>query len=358
MKQEQKLQAIWENIESERKEDYVYPRQSIKMEHAREFGRYNVMGGTNRWAVNDHCRGQINSIISAGFDNYSKTLDDLDMQDLYVRNVNEVLQESDKRSIIRTVDRGQGSVARAFVSDSFKPIDDDIVFGTALQVIGDYHARYKSIGGNRTDTKTYVKIVSKEPIFSLNVEGKNREFSAGFIMSNSEVGCGYTIFQAFLTDHYCNNGIIFSKHVVADVKYMHRGVKVETDFGLLLGDRIKEAEKASIQALICDATKLACNNDNWDALKNTLEASANVRIAGDRAGVVEQIGRRVGLNPHERKQLPFFMEGDTKFAIQAGITKLAQETDDYDRKIELEQAGGDVIQMNSKVWDSINTLSI
>jgi hypothetical protein len=52
------------------------------------------------------------------------------------------------------------------------------------------------------------------------------------------------------------------------------------------------------------------------------------------------------------------MGGDfSAFGLQAAVTKYAQTVDDYDRRIELEEAGGNIVSMEPNVWKSIVALS-
>lgn len=79
---------------------------------------------------------------------------------------------------------------RAWLSTCYQRYDDDVVFGAMLDAIEDTpeSTAFRSIGGYRTDSTSYIKLVTKEPLFSIFADGRERAFSPGFILSNSEVG--------------------------------------------------------------------------------------------------------------------------------------------------------------------------
>lgn len=361
---EASLESLYTSIGSTRKADFVSPRSRMAVK--REGGTIRLEAGdVVDMPMTQHAIGQLDSSIAPGFVTYGKWLRDNDRQDVYVENVNRALAMETKKAQIRTVTRNidgrDSSLARAILSDVFKPIDDDLVFGTAIPVIGQYSERFKAIGGNRTDTKSYLKIITRNPVMSVTTGGRVREFSAGFIMSNSEVGMGFCEFMAFFTDHFCHNGVIFSKMVVADVKYAHRGARITTDFGLVMDDRIKRAEIESVRAVISEAAKTACSFDSYEEVKSVISSSIEKRIQGHNySALLEGVGRQFQLNQQDVEQVKAYFnpEDGNLFGVQAAVTRLAQESESYDRKIQLEGIGGQILAMSDRTWNSINALSV
>ena len=357
---EMSLTDMCRELDNRRKEDYAAPRNRMSVD--RENNRYKLnLGDRYSFPMNEHAMTQLNSSIAPGFGTYAKWLHENDRHDVYIENVNNALSNDDRKAQVRTV-AGEDSqpVARAVLSDAFKAIDDDVVYGVALPVISEEADKFKAIGGRRTNLRSYLKIVTRRPVFSVNAGGRTREFSAGFIMRNSEVGMGFCEFMAFLTDSYCDNGCIFSKEVIADVKYVHRGARVGTDFGPILEDRFKQAELASIRATIAEATGMALKSEHYGKLQRWMEESAARQITAEDAGaVIDVVGQRVGLtkNEVEKVKVHFDSNDTTQFGIQAAITRLAQDVDSYDKRIALEAAGGQVAVMSDRVWESVNKLA-
>jgi hypothetical protein len=357
---EMTIDNIYNNILSTKKQDYVAPRSKITLEREKEDILMVNMGGEYRFPMTEHANGQLDASIAPGFITYSRWLREKGDFDTYVHNVNKALGSDAKKAQIRTVERESGGVARAVLSDMFKSIDDDIVFGTAIPAISEHSDRFKAIGGNRTDIKTYLKVVTRNPVFSIETGGKKRDFSAGFIMSNSEVGMGYCEFLAFFTDNYCNNGCIFSKSVIANVKYAHRGTRISTDFGLIMGDRVKTAEMESIRGVILDASNIACSFGGYEPIMEMIKTSAMKKISGgNHSAVIEAVSENLGLTKDECEKVKCHYDNDSgsMFAIQAAITRLAQDSGSYDRKVQLEIAGGNLLSMPDRQWSALASLA-
>ena len=53
------------------------------------------------------------------------------------------------------------------------------------------------------------------------------------------------------------------------------------------------------------------------------------------------------------------MNGDESHAygVQAAITRLAQDADSYERRVELEEAGGKVLEFSNRAWNAVASLT-
>lgn len=363
MTQEMNLGEILNSIQGRTKLDYVAPRSKIQMSASEgDVTELTLsLDGTYNFTPNSHCIRQLNESIAPGFGTYGKWLIENGRHDVYVRDVNDALSKDGKRkSQIRTLTLPDGKhIARGLMSDMFKPIDDDLIYGVAIPIISEFADSFKTIGGNRTDTNSYLKIVSRNPMFEVEIAGKTRAFSAGFMMKNSEVGCGYCEFVAFLTDHYCNNGVIFNKTVIADVQYVHKGARISTDFGLVLEDRFKRAELDSVKAVISDATRIACTTNNYQEFCRQIVAAGARKITGDVPKTIDAICKTLGLTREESESVKIHMDSTdlSQFGVQSAITSYAQQVESYEKKIALEEAGGKLLEFSDKVWQSANLLA-
>lgn len=359
MTQEKTLGEMLNDIQGRTKLDYVSPRNKMQVD-AVDGDLVLSLDGTYNFRPSPHCVKQLNESIAPGFSTYSKWLMENGRQNVYVQNVNSALAEDGRKAQVRTITTPDGrNIARGIMSDMFKPIDDDLIYGVAIPVISEFALSFKTIGGNRTDTNSYLKIVSRNPVFEVEIAGKTRAFSAGFIMKNSEVGCGYCEFVAFLTDNYCNNGVIFSKTVIADVQYVHKGARISTDFGLVMEDRFKQAEIDSVRAVIAEATRLACATNNYSEFCRQIVASGARKITGDVPKTIGAVCKILGLTGEEAESVKIHLDSSdlSQFGIQAAITGYAKTVNSYEKKIALEEAGGKLLEFNDKVWQSANLLA-
>ncbi len=357
---DQELQALFDSINGEQKVDYATPfnRVELHQREAEEGTEFRVRFGDFDMPFNEHFRKQMSDRLAPGLGTYSRHLLEQGKGDLVLENHNRLLKDSDRKAQVRSLSNGLPQHARAFVSDAFKAIDDDVVFGTALPIIGQHGDTFRCIGGRRTDLKTYAKVVTREPILTIQSGEREREFFAGFMMSNSEVGQGMTAFHAFIMDGYCLNGCIIGKQSIVDIKWQHRGARISTDFGPIMENRIERAKQEQMTALIEDAAHSVCDASRYGPIVEILERANENTITEDPVPVIEVVAEKVGLTKKEVEVLPLHMNLDepTQLGVQAAITSLAQKAPSYERRVALEQAGGRVLDLTDKQWSAVTAL--
>jgi len=269
------------------------------------------------------------------------------------------LSDEDRQAQVRVLANGS-TYARAVVSDKYAKYDDNLVFGAAFNVLKDQRHRFHFLGGNRTDTRTYFKVVSKTPLFDLEVGGKTRPFSAGFIISNSEVGLGNVTFQAFLTDSYCTNGLIFNKEIIAECKIKHIGKKIDKQFGLIGPGDYDNTRQLDVKKFIGKATNFVIGQDSlsFSGIKDQLIDSSHRKLMGVEEHSIKSVLAGVGIakNDFDNVIAEIDPADDSQFGIQAGITQYAQKVDSYEKRIDLEKRGGAVISLNNKQWNNLQVL--
>ena len=98
--------------------------------------------------------------------------------------------------------------------------------------------------------------------------------------------------------------------------------------------------------------------EGQDKIKYALAQSAERNITSDPVKFFDTLGKDVKLTKDEIKELPVQAYSDemTQLGMQAAITALAQ-TKPYERRLELEQIGGNVLMMNDRKWNAINALA-
>lgn len=355
---------IYQDIIESKKEDFMTPRNKIRViaDNGKAFINLN---DEYKFDMTSHAIEQLDSSIAPGFMTYGRWLRANNRLDMYVSNVNDFLskEKQTEKVQIRTIQKQASEIAtaRALVSPSFKPIDDDIIYSTALPILESYKNTFNILGGHRTETHSFLKVVSAKPMFSMNVAGKERNFSVGFIMKNSEVGCGFCEFTLFITDHFCTNGTIFSKTIVADVKHMHRGTKLPIEFGNITQENIDRLDSKTTYAQIAEAVTNACNYENYQEISKILTAAAERRYTGSNVDALARgIAKEYNITRNEREL--FMRHYDTSdnslFGIQAAVTRLAQDTNSYNRRIELEAIGGRILTASPREWSNINSMSL
>jgi len=120
----------------------------------------------------------------------------------------------------RDADGGQG-VARALLSDSYKPIENLDVLMTCLDGVRQAGVKVEVTAANLTDRNMYVKIRSTEVSalaptllrnyvspFSRQRGADNPVVFAGFLLRNSEVGHGAFSIAPYIEIQVCSNGMV------------------------------------------------------------------------------------------------------------------------------------------------------
>lgn len=359
------LTKLLEDIKETRKNDFACPRNKLSLRWRsrldtplEDWVGYSVEldGGNDgyEFPANDHF---INQLVKkwTGMTGYSRMLRDTGQQDLLVHNVNEQLVRSEGTALIRTVEKGSVNRARAILSDKYKIVDDRDVFDVALPIIEENKDTFRTLGGRSTDTNTSAKFITREPVASI---GK-RNMYAGFQLSNSEVGLGSASFKAIFFDSFCENGCTFGNIELFQASFVHRGAKLQTQFGPVFGDEFKLAETAAIRSAIAEATRKALDTKYHAQIADIIQRGHDRVVTGDVVTVLDEVGKRVGLTETEREQAKIHMDGGEAHAygIQAAITRLAQDSSSYNRRNELETAGGKVLEFSDSAWNAVASLA-
>lgn len=345
--------------------DYACPMNHMHIsrvmpESARDEDAYTVrLGNQHAFGMSAFAVRQLNQKLSKGFASYASQLNEWGKYDLYLDNVNDLLRYESRQAQVRVLQNGS-TYARAVVSDKYAKYDDNLVFGAAFNVLRHETKRFHFLGGNRTDTRTYFKVVSKTPLFDLEIGGKTRPFSAGFIISNSEVGLGNVTFQAFLTDSYCTNGIIFNKEIIAECKIKHIGAKIDKQFGLIGPGDYDDSRQLEVKSFIGKATEFVIGKDslNFAGIKEQLIGSSKRKLMGVEDDSIRAVLAGVGIAKTDFEPIIAELDSadDSQFGVQAAITQYAQTVPSYEKRIDLEKRGGDVISMNDKQWNHLQVV--
>jgi hypothetical protein len=347
------LNDLFNKIQGLEREDYASPANG-----ARIFNNSISIGldaNRHEFSLTEHAHGQVASRW-AGLDTFRRHAEGTNLQPVYERTVNDALALDDRKVMIRTINDEGTRIARAVVSDKFKPIDDDVLVPEVLDVIGDHGDKWRSLGGQVTDTNTFIRFIERTPSFKF---GK-REVHVGFQYSNSEVGAGSTKFSLFFFDSFCENGCVFGKMVLQDVKWIHRGSAITTDFGRIFEDRMKQAEVINVRNAIREASQLVATGRHDEAVRGYLEAAWSREIPSDvsASDFLKTIGGKVDLTKTEQEDMLVHYDGtNNQYGVQAAITRLAQDAPTFSDRVRLETAGGKVMSMSTREWNSIAALS-
>ena len=261
--------------------------------------------------------------------------------DLWARNVNAWIGSKERR-LLRVLD---GRV-RAILSDKYRPIDNyDLLFSFMDQL-----KSYRELSGQSveivtcdlTETRMYVR--AKVP--SIVSEVKPGDGVQPMVMlTNSEVGAGRMAVALGLFRLVCSNGL-WHEDIVQRV---HLGQKLELGLVEWSEMTIRKTDEA-LFAQVADTVRTALEPALWEKYLARTVASTKVELTGNITEIVDLAGPRLGMSQEERERLVemFAQElatpaGKTQWGLANAVTRLARDTEDADRQVELEILGGELV---------------
>lgn len=360
------------NEVTRRKEDFIASRSEIKVFPNNEIDGYAIgmqEGGIGEMIgapATNFAMQQLATRTAPGlkalYDHTKATFpQNTRMQNVFSATMNEYLSSVPNRFVVRTQDLGYENtpmVARGVVGQSYKCLDTDMMLESIAPAVCNSNFGWDCIGGNRTQSRDHMRYVSTDPVFTMtDPQGRLRKFHSGFMASNSEVGHGKLAFSVFFTDAFCTNGMIFSKMTIAGVNYMHKGARIETDFGTIIGSSARQAEQDSMRVLLAEAAEIATSNQAFPEIEANLRRSMEEQIPTDvnPADAVVPFIRLAGLNKRDNDSIAqeFCRSGDfSRFGLASAITAVAQHQNTFDNRIAMETAGGDILTMSASSWDA------
>lgn len=305
------------------------------------------LGDGESFPIQDHAHSQIGSRLNIPKKYYDRMRDAA--PDLLAENVNHWFHKTQEKRLVRTLD---GSV-RAFLSDRYRPLDNDMVAQFVLPILSAMPIELSSC--EVTHRRMYIKVTL--PSLRRDV-GIGDIVQAGVIISNSETGLGTVSVLPQLNRLVCMNGMTMNEF---GMKKYHLGKSLGAS-----GDEDKITEwfqpdtiQADNQAFVLklrDAVKGCLTDDIFAKITDRFIESKNEKITGSIDKVIEVVNERVGLSDVEGQNvLKHLIEGGdlSMWGVANAVTAEANQATDYDRATELESAGGKLIELPKDQWKEI-----
>lgn len=321
-----------ERIESV-KNDYLLNSKMVQMYNDSSL----VVDGLGEFDINQYAHGQIASklgIPKQYYDNMTA------IPDLRSANVNAWLNKNEKsKYYVRTLD----GTARAFLSDSYRPIDNYEVLSSFLPVMQEIAHDVKSC--SITEKKMYMQVVF--PKIEMEIV-KGDVVQQGFILTNSEVGAGAIDLKHLIWRLVCSNGMIG----MSTLRKYHVGSKMTNDSDIFKADT-QRAELESFKLRFRDILTDMMNQKHFIEQCNFLKIAVDDKISNV-TETVQNITKRFGLNEKHNGLIIQNMaeEGNiNRYGLANGLTALAHSLENIDAQYEAEKMGSIVINMKRSEWN-------
>lgn len=303
--------------------------------------------------VNDHAQDQMAARLKLPRAFWDRMRDS--HPDILQDTVSKLLVREPEVRMVRTL----GPDARAYLSNRYRRIDNyDYMaraIAPALAELGD--ERVTVLDARLTDLRMYVKVLF--PDISITPPD-GHELHGGAILGNSEVGAGSFFIDPFLYRSFCLNGMVFGKQTFADfgLRKMHVGPKIDdTDAArAMFSDDTMRKEDEVLFAQAHDMIKGCVNGMRFEAIKEAIEKASGVLLDGDVPATVEKLGKASGLREGEQTALMahLIQGGDlSAWGYMNAVTRTARDVLNFDRQIELERVGGEMLSWSAQAWRQI-----
>lgn len=273
--------------------------------------------------------------------------------ELLANNVQHWFRSQDNKRMIRTLEGN----ARAFLSNRYRPLDNDELLEAVLPALSTSDFTIDELA--LTEARLYMKVLAPRLMADI-LPGDTVQ--AGVIISNSEVGMGALKIEPFMYRLVCSNGMI---HAVAMNKF-HVGRANSADDKLfeIMRDETKTLTDAALWNTVRDVTAYAMSAEVFNSAVEKLQNAAKVKVVGNPAEVIEMAGREIVksgfVNGEKNSILEHLSAGGdlSAWGYANAVTRMAQDVTSYDRRVELERLGAQIVEIPARDWERIGKASL
>lgn len=334
------------------KQDFIAPAAALHLSDDGETFVMDHVGPRDSMSMNttDLFHRQMGSALNIP----AKYYDLMRMQkpELLARNVNSWLTSRDQSYMVRSMDYGNGRVARALLSDRYRRIDNLEVASAVLPLFAGKE-EMEVVSCEVTENKLHIKIVNHRLEMAV-VPGDYVQ--AGVVISNSEVGLGAVSVQPLVYRLVCSNGLCVNDFGERRA-HVGRAAKALEDSYTIYTDETLEAEDKAFMLKLRDTTLAAIEEARFAQIVGRLQETTQAKITGRVQDVVELTGKAFDLNQGEQDNiLNYLIQGGdlSLYGLTNAITRASQDVESYDRATALEGIGWQVAAMPAAQWKEIN----
>ena len=334
------------------KQDFIAPAAALSLSDDGETFVMDHVGPKDSMSMNttDLFHRQMGSALNIP----AKYYDLMRMQkpELLARNVNSWLASRDQSYMVRSMDYGNGRVARALLSDRYRRIDNLEVASAVLPLFAGKE-EMEVVSCEVTENKLHIKIVNHKLEMAV-VPGDYVQ--AGVVISNSEVGLGAVSVQPLVYRLVCSNGLCVNDFGERKA-HVGRAAKALEDSYTIYTDETLEAEDKAFMLKLRDTTLAAIEEARFAQIVGRLQETTQAKITGRVQDVIELTGKAFDLNQGEQDNiLNYLIQGGdlSLYGLTNAITRASQDVESYDRATALEGIGWQVATMPATQWKEIN----
>ncbi len=309
-----------------------------------------------RFEITENFHKQVAMKLKVPSKYYFRLLED--HRELLLENVNQLFEREPALRMIRTLDNR----ARAFLSNSFRRVDNEQILERTLPVIrGDFETKLlnTNVDENRLRMKCLFTGPEHEVDLGATPNGRSDIVHAGFEMGNSEVGKGSYFLRGFLYRGYCLNGCVWGEKETASYRQIHVGSRLGIDESMLLSNETMQKEDELIVAASRDVLRHLSSPDFTQKIGEKLRALKDRAPVKSAAGAVESVCKELRMSESESASVleSFIKDQDySQWGMVNAVTQVANGVESYNRSSQIEELGSKVINLNAMQWTRIANL--
>ena len=351
MKTGRTLQELAVELDRQRhaKKDYLADTRKLALRESRTGEPAGVMldGINGGLPLRPIAHSQLAATLNIPKPYYDRMLKD--QPDLMCHNVNTWLTTQPATKLVRTLD----NEIRAILTDSYRPLDNYDLSNAVLPQLAKLDASVLSC--EITDSRMYLQAVTER--VSGIVANVGDVVQAGIVVSNSEIGQGSLSLEYLEYTLRCKNGMVTGSILrKIHASRASRNVELE-DAREYFRTETRELDDQAFFLKVRDTCAAAFEQTRFEQRINKLSAATLQAIAAPTVvECVELTAKRMNLSEGEKDNvLAHLIQGGqlNQYGLANAITRAAQDVDDYDRSIELQSIGNNVIELSQKDWKAL-----
>lgn len=312
-----------------------------------------------RFEITENFHKQVAARLKVPSKYYFRLLED--HRDLLLENINTLFEREPQIRMVRTLD----GRARAFLSNSFRRVDNEQILERSLPVIrNDFDTKLLNtfVDENRMRLKCLFTGDEHKIDLGETATGRTRDIvHTGFEMGNSEVGKGSYYIRGFLYRGYCLNGCVYGSEETASFRQVHVGSRLGIDTGMILSNETMEKEDELIISASRDVLATLASPEFAQEVGTKLRALKERDPVKSAQAAVESVSTELGLSDTESASAleGFIRDQDySQWGMVNAVTQVANTVESYERSSQLEECGNKIIQLNQLQWNRIANLEL
>ncbi len=333
--------------------DLIVPTNQLAMTD-----KSRILAGNEEFGMTNWTHTQLSQYTNIPKQYYDRILSENPF--LLAGSVNHGLQMAINKAIAKNKDEARmlrtvGGSVRGFLSSRYRRLDSYDLLETVMPILISNQFQVKS--SQLTEKKLYLKSVTPK------IEGEikvGHPVQYGLAISSSDVGCGSLQVSPFMHELRCTNGMTMEQ----SIRKFHIGRnQAGDDIQELLTDETKEAGDKAFWMEVKDIVNGTMKPEVFERQLNRLRDAADEPIKNFKLDkVVELTMKETGITGDKFKdsilaQLANGADGRglNKWGIANAFTGAYKDVEDatYEECTDLERAGGKIIELSKKKWESI-----